>query len=503
MSNPIEMFLKENSDLLVKRRGLPSVGNNPINLTFSAEVEKINGGFKIYGNEIYQLDKQIDKTLPKNSLGGGSPASFPPFPVCLTYMKESLKHFNYSEYPLAAGENFYKKQVVDYLKNDGFVRKEDFENITEDNIIFTVSTTQAFNLIIKTICKPRDVIIMTGPNYGLFAFAPERYGVTVKILNLESQDKYLPNPRKLEKLIIETNEKLREEYKDFTRIPRVVAFLNMNPHNPLGTVIGESKIELLKSIGNVCKNNGVFVIDDLIYRDLSFPSSEIAMPMTFLEGMQDNTISMFGLSKAYGLAGLRAGIIYANESIIRGIRNYIFQNMDSPPILQESALAGAFNASNKRKKVYTKYFGKLRKIYEFRYNLLKALIDGIETVDTTYQNGIKKEVKKTIRNEQECLNLLKGIPSINILENLNTEAGFFTLIDFSKLKGKKAKGYVINDEAELLKYLYQYGRIKFIIGKSISWPNENEMIGRFTFALETKDIIIAIKYLNKLIGELK
>lgn len=162
MNNPIEIFLEENPDLLVKRRGLPSVGNNPINFTFSAEIEKINEGFKIYGNEIYQLDKKIDETLPKNSLGGGSPAKFPPFPICLVYMKNSFKCFNYSEYPLASGESFYKKQVVDYLKNDGYVKKENFEKITEDNIIFTVSTTQAFNLIIKTICKPRDVIIMTG-----------------------------------------------------------------------------------------------------------------------------------------------------------------------------------------------------------------------------------------------------------------------------------------------------------------------------------------------------
>lgn len=503
MNNPIEIFLEENPDLLVKRRGLPSVGNNPINFTFSAEIEKINEGFKIYGNEIYQLDKKIDETLPKNSLGGGSPAKFPPFPICLVYMKNSFKCFNYSEYPLASGESFYKKQVVDYLKNDGYVKKENFEKITEDNIIFTVSTTQAFNLIIKTICKPRDVIIMTGPNYGLFSFAPERYGVTVKILKLESQDEYLPNPQNLEKLILETNKELREKYKDFIRIPRVVGFLNMNPHNPLGTVMGESKVELLKNIGEVCKNNGVFVIDDLIYRDLSFTNSEIAKPMASLEDMKDNTISMFGLSKAYGLAGLRAGIIYANESVIRGIRNYIFQNMDSPPILQASALAGAFNASNKRKKIYTKYFKRLRKMYEFRYNLLKALIDGLETIDSSYQKAIKKEVKKIIKNEQECLKLLRGIPNINVLNHLKTEAGFFTLIDFSKLKGKRAKGYVINDEKELLKYLYQYGRIKFIIGKSISWPNENEMIGRFTFALEVKDIIIAMKYLNNLIGELK
>lgn len=502
MNSPIKLFLARNRELLVKKRGLPSVGKNPLEQSFSAEVEKVNEGFRIYGNEIYQLDKLIDENLPKNSLGGGSPAKFRPFPICKTFIKDSFKRFDYSEYSLAAGETFYKCHVLEYLKANGFIDKSK-KDITEDNLIFTVSTTQAFNFIIKTICKPRDVIIMTGPNYGLFSFAPERYGVTVRILNLESKDEYLPNPQKLNKLIKQINNELHIKYRDSEYVPRVVAFLNINPHNPLGTVIGESRVALLKEIGYVCKSNDVFVIDDLIYRDLSFATEELAKPIASINGMLDNTITMFGLSKAYGLAGLRAGIIYANETVIRGVRNCIFQNMDSPPMLQASALAGAFNNTVKRRKIYNKYFGKLRNIYLFRFNLLKALIDGIESVESKYRNKIINEIKRYIKDEERVGCLLKGIPNVNILRGAEVKAGFFVLVDFSNLKNKTARNYVITNETELLKYLYQYGRIKFIIGKSISWPNENQLIGRFTFALETKEIIRAMECLNKLIGELK
>ena len=70
-NNSIDIFLSQNSNLLVKQRGLPSVGKNPILTSFSTDVEKINDAFKVYGSEIYELDQYIDNSLPKSSLGGG------------------------------------------------------------------------------------------------------------------------------------------------------------------------------------------------------------------------------------------------------------------------------------------------------------------------------------------------------------------------------------------------------------------------------------------------
>ena len=44
---------------------------------------------------------------------------------------------------------------------------------------------------------------MTGPNYGLFTFVPERIsGATVEILPLSEEDNWYVNPKKLSKRII-------------------------------------------------------------------------------------------------------------------------------------------------------------------------------------------------------------------------------------------------------------------------------------------------------------
>ena len=78
-------------------------------------------------------------------------------------------------------------------------------------------------------------------------------------------------------------------------------------------------------LGEVCNSRGVFIIDDLVYRDVTFDKANLAKPLATIPGMFRNTISLFGLSKAYGLAAIRAGFVVADELIIREIINRIFQ----------------------------------------------------------------------------------------------------------------------------------------------------------------------------------
>ena len=106
-----------------------------------------------------------------------------------------------------------------------------------------------------------------------------------------------------------------------------------------------------------------------------------------------NTISLFGLSKSYGLASLRAGFVVADEIVIREVINRIFQSMDSAPDLVGQALAGAFNTSERRKQVYDEYFQELRKIYVDKYQLVKAMVQGLDQVPISKQQMIKDKVE--------------------------------------------------------------------------------------------------------------
>ena len=78
------------------------------------------------------------------------------------------------------------------------------------------------------------------------------------------------------------------------------------------------------------------------------------------------------------------------------------------------------------------------------------------------------------------------------------------MLDFTGLKNKVAEnGRVISDEKELLKYLYEQEKIKLILGQSISWPNEEQLIGRVTTALPREDLVEHFGAMNKCLRKLK
>jgi len=290
----------------------------------------------------------------------------------------------------------------------------------------------------------------------------------------------------LRKKIDDINESIQKVYnRRKGYVPRVVAFLNANPNNPTGKVMGKKQIKLLKEIGEVCLKRGVFVIDDLVYRDVVFDEENIAVPMASIPGMFRNTISLFGLSKSYGLASLRAGFVVADEVIIREVVNRTFQEMDSSPDIVGRALIGAYNSSSERKVEYDKYFSELRELYIYKYNLVKALVDGIDSIDKKYNEIIYSNVNKILKEKTD--EVLNGLPYAKVA--IDIEAGFFIIIDFTELKGMKYKGDEINSERDLLNFFYKRDRIRFLVGQSISWPYKEELVARVTTALDDDKLI--------------
>ncbi len=356
----IDRVLKENPYLSTRRFGLPYIGARHDGEAFNPTVQDIANAINFYGYEV--RDENI-VTIPDTDLGIGNPVNYKPFPPSIEEMKKSLDSGMMYRYPYTEGADSIRQQLLDYVEQEGFVNTEpySFNDIDEKglcvhNITFLPSTSIAFNMIVNIISKPGDVILVTGPNYGLFTIRAERAGAEVEVINLEKEDNYLINPNKLASKIDDINESLQKVYnRRKGYIPRVVAFLNANPNNPTGKVMGEKHAELLKQIGEVCLKRGVFIIDDLVYRDICFDGNNLAKPIATIPGMFRNTISLFGLSKSYGLASLRAGFVVADEVIIRELINRIFQEMDSSPDIVGRALAGAFNATPSRKQAYDEY----------------------------------------------------------------------------------------------------------------------------------------------------
>lgn len=501
-SSAIDRLLQQNPDLGERRFGLPEVGGRYDGDSFNPTVQEIADAIEYYGFEV--RDDDIT-TIPDIDLGSGNPTKYPPFPMAIDEMKKSLDSYMY-KYPYTEGSDDIRKVLLDYIEKEGFINTTpynysdiDDKGLCVHNITFLPSTSIAFNMVVSIISKPGDVVLVTGPNYGLFTIRAERAGAEVEILPLSKEDHFLVNPEKLANKIDEINESLQKVYnRRKGYIPRVVAFVNANPNNPTGKVMGEKNAGLLKKIGEVCLKRGVFIIDDLVYRDLTFDADNLAKPIATIPGMFRNTISLFGLSKSYGMASLRAGFVVADEVIIRELINRIFQGMDSSPDIVGRALAGAFNVRPERDAIYQDYFSKLRTIYQEKYQLLKALVEGIDTISNV---SMKKKIQEKISNQISDPVLLEqtleGLPYTKFPDNLEPESGFFAILDFTKVRGMKYKNMIINTERDLLTFFYRTYRTRFLVGQSISWPYPNELVGRVTFAIEDNLIISALSQMNQ------
>lgn len=88
-----------------------------------------------------------------------------------------------------------------------------------------------------------------------------------------------------------------------------------NPNNPTGYVLSEEEMEIIIA---AARRVGAWILADEIYR-----GAEIAGPMTpTFYGRYDKVLVTGGLSKAFGLPGLRLGWVVSTPSMIRRLCSY-------------------------------------------------------------------------------------------------------------------------------------------------------------------------------------
>jgi len=470
--------------------GLPHLGNALLGSWSSPEIQEAARAYEDYSLSSNLLIKGFKRpTLDKVRLGGGSPARFKPFDKCLTYIRHSLESRVLSDYPLAAGDDADKAPVIKYFKKLYSLK------INENNIIFTHSSTQAFTLVMEAILDYGDVVLMTAPNYGLFTFIPERAGGRVRLLQLTSTNGWKVDPKKLKRLIVETNNELESDY-DINRgkyifrrsdlPPKVAAFVHLNPHNPTGVVYSHMDKSLLSDISNVCNETGVFIVDDLAYAGLEYDRNNPALPICSLSGHFDNTITLYSLSKSYGLAGIRSGMIVANEIISSLIRDRIFQISDSLSLLQSSAMSAVFSSEVNTVKEREDYLANITNTYYQKYIFVKSIIVGADNLEKQ-EKALLDKTLNDIRLNIDSTESMNGIKDVSIA--LEPESGFFVVLDLSRLLGKSYKGFRITDDKTMLQFLYTSGNIKILPGKAFCWSDREQLVVRATTALEYDDLL--------------
>lgn len=194
---------------------------------------------------------------------------------------------------LDANENPFNNGVNRYpdpqQKNVKAVLSE-IKGISAKQILLGNGSDEVLDLIFRAFCEPnQDNVISLPPTYGMYEVLANLNAVEIRKVNLSEND-FQP---KVEAILEAADAHSK------------VLFL-CSPNNPTGNSFSNESVEkLLKTF------KGLVVIDEA-YIDFSTEKSWL----TRLEEFPNLVITQT-LSKAYGMAGIRLGICYASEEILK------------------------------------------------------------------------------------------------------------------------------------------------------------------------------------------
>ena len=114
------------------------------------------------------------------------------------------------------------------------------------------------------------------------------------------------------------------------------AIIVNTPNNPTGKVFTRAELELIRDL---CVEFDVLAITDEIYEHILYDGTK-HISIASLEGMQERTVTINGMSKTYSVTGWRVGWAVAPEKITNAIRKvHDFLTVGAPAPLQEAGAA--------------------------------------------------------------------------------------------------------------------------------------------------------------------
>ncbi len=164
---------------------------------------------------------------------------------------------------------------------------------TTDHIEVTNGTSEANYLLALALIRPGDEVAFEVPNYMQYGGVPQSLGATVRRFTLQIEHDWEPNWEEFEQAV---NEKTRLVYLS-------------NPNNPSGSVLSQ---EAMRRIVERCEKVGAFLLADEVYLGAEIHGERTRS----FWGMSDRVIVTSGLSKAYGIPGVRIGWIIGPSDVI-------------------------------------------------------------------------------------------------------------------------------------------------------------------------------------------
>lgn len=182
-------------------------------------------------------------------------------------------------------------------------------------VIVTAGSNMAFFETAIAITDPGDEVILIAPYYFNHEMAVHIAGCQPVIV--EAADNYLPDIGQLERSVTS----------------RTRAIVTVSPNNPTGVVY---PADLLRRINTLCAKHGLYHISDEAYEYFVFDGSAHLAPGS-APGAHAHTVSLYSMSKAYGMAGWRLGYMAVPPQLLTPVRKIQDTNPICPSLVSQAA----------------------------------------------------------------------------------------------------------------------------------------------------------------------
>ncbi len=207
---------------------------------------------------------------------------------------------------------------LDYPRRHGSAALVDaitghYQGVNDDGVAVTSGSDDALGLLFLALVKPGERVVVLTPSYPPHLLLPHSRGAHVVPWEARPENDWVPDL-----------DELRELVKPKTRLV-LVTF----PQNPTGFMPDQSYVDTLVEI---LRERETLMISDEIYSGLPHESSK---GVNNLSDHYEHAVTMHGLSKTYGLPGLRVGWIVSRDlGVMRRIRKEreLFNCYVAPPV---------------------------------------------------------------------------------------------------------------------------------------------------------------------------
>jgi aspartate/methionine/tyrosine aminotransferase len=187
-----------------------------------------------------------------------------------------------------------------------------------ENVLVTCGGSEANFVSTWGLLEPGDEVVFMMPNYMQIAGLARGFGATVKPLWLRESLDWGINADDLARVV--------------TAKTKMIAICN--PSNPTGAVLRE---DMRQAIVAAAEKVGAWVLSDEVYRGAE-SEGELTPSMW---GAYERVLGTAGLSKAYGLPGLRTGWVVGPPKMIEKLWSYHDYTSIGPSMLTDRLAAAA------------------------------------------------------------------------------------------------------------------------------------------------------------------